>query len=518
MFIEAQIRDGGFHFRGDRSASLGQPVGAEGLHGGWESAADRIAAWTDDNGFFPVFYFADVQRCMVSSSVLELIANGAPSDLNDRALGVFFRLGWFIGEDTPFASIRVLPPGGRLDWRGGRVEVSQRAIDVPEQALTLARAQDRFVELFRESVERCVAVAGGDIVVPLSGGRDSRHILLELSRQKVDVKACLTYNYNLAGLDNEAAAAKAVTDRLRQPHQILDGKRIGYAERMRTAALTHFCADEHPQMLALRDHPQIGSMTLFDGIGGDVLSRNGGFSSASAEAFVDARDWRGLAATLMQGHANGLGFSVEDYLASRRLDQRCPRQDALDDLSRTIERHSGFADPYSAFLFFSRTRREIALAPTAMLSTARAVVCPYVSADLVRFLLSLPRHVTRGGKFHDEVIARAFPQMDGMAYASMARRWSRQPLRAHVAKVMRSLQVSASIRRLGPGMVREANYLWQRRGARTEMYDCLLDGLALASSADGAKKLLRIAHKNESPRARLTAAATHATNVTHDSP
>lgn len=513
MFIEAQILDGRLVFRGDRSASLGHPVGAEGLHGGWQSADDHVAAWTDDNGLFPVFYFADDRRCMVSSSVLELIANGAPSDLNDPALGVFFRLGWFIGEDTPFASIRALPPGGRLDWRSGRLELRQRTIDVAERPMTIARAQDCFVELFRESVERCVAAAGGDIVVPLSGGRDSRHILLELSRQKVDVKVCLTYNHNLAGLDHEASAAKAVTDRLRQPHQIIDGLRIGYAERMRTAALTHFCSDEHPQMLALRDHPQIGAMTLFDGIGGDVLSRNGGFSSLGANAFVDARDWRGLASTLMEGHAHGLGYSVEDYLASRGLGQRCPRHDALDYLSRTIERHAGFADPYTAFLFFSRTRREIALAPTAMLSTARAVVCPYVSADLIRFLLSLPREITRGGQFHDEIIARAFPQMDGLAYATTARRWSRQPIRSHVAKVLRSLQLSASIHRLGPGMVREANYLWQRRGARTEAQDCLLDGLALASSAAGARRLLRVAHKDHAKRARPTAPAPHASHV-----
>jgi hypothetical protein len=29
---------------------------------------------------------------------------------------VFLRLGFFLSEDTPFAAIRALPPGGKLIW------------------------------------------------------------------------------------------------------------------------------------------------------------------------------------------------------------------------------------------------------------------------------------------------------------------------------------------------------------------------------------------------------------------
>jgi hypothetical protein len=68
-------------------------------------------------------------------------------------MAVFLRLGYFIGEDTPFRSIRTLPPDATLEWKDGRLSVSGRyAFGKPQ---SLARdAADHYSLLFRESIRR----------------------------------------------------------------------------------------------------------------------------------------------------------------------------------------------------------------------------------------------------------------------------------------------------------------------------------------------------------------------------
>src|SRR6185503_4847645 len=88
-------------------------------------------------------------------------------------------LGFFLGDDTPFRSIRTLPAGGTLIWEDGEVSLSGGYRFVPPQRLSRDAAIDGFVELFREAMRRRPP-AGDEVVVPLSGGRDSRHILFEL--------------------------------------------------------------------------------------------------------------------------------------------------------------------------------------------------------------------------------------------------------------------------------------------------------------------------------------------------
>jgi asparagine synthetase B (glutamine-hydrolysing) len=104
---------------------------------------------------------------------------GAPTGFDEAALAVFLRLGFFLGDDTPFQSIRTLPPDGTLTWEAGTVTISGGYRFVRPQRLSRDAAIDGFIDLFRQAMSRRPP-AGQDVVVPLSGGRDSRHILLEL--------------------------------------------------------------------------------------------------------------------------------------------------------------------------------------------------------------------------------------------------------------------------------------------------------------------------------------------------
>jgi asparagine synthase (glutamine-hydrolysing) len=481
---------------GQRTARLGHAVAGGGIHGGWEVDGDGLQAWTDPLGFQAVFYASDNRRCIVSDSLLEVIAAGAPAEWNLRALGVFLRVGWFLGEDTPFRQVSVLPPGGRLGWRRGTMALDQQPVTArTDGSLTRQASIDRFIDLFREAIALTLRSLDGEILLPLSGGRDSRHILAELTRQGAQGVGCVTYNYNPGGLDDEARCAMEVASRLGQPHRLLAGRRQGAGDRLRAMSITHLCADEHQKMLVLRDDPALPQHTLLDGLGGDVLSRNKGFVNETIERCTAVGDWRGMALDLTEGFQRVVGHPVEQALEQRGLAQRMPRDQAVEDLTDSLSGHADFSDPYRAFMFFTRTRREIALAPAAILSRARRVLCPYLHPPLLNMLLSMPLEVASRGGLHDDAIAQAYPTLAGVAYADgQGIRWGSTPWSDHASKVRRAL---AADWRLGTGwwlrgLVREARYLRERRNAPTEWLDSYLVALSTGSTASGARKLLAL--------------------------
>jgi hypothetical protein len=119
-----------------------------------------------------------MEPLLVSPSLVKLVEAGAPTGFDEAALAVFLRLGFFLGDDTPFQSIRTLPRTARSP-EAGTVTISGGYRFVRPQRLSRDAAIDGFIDLFRQAMSRRPPV-GQDVVVPLSGGRDSRHILLEL--------------------------------------------------------------------------------------------------------------------------------------------------------------------------------------------------------------------------------------------------------------------------------------------------------------------------------------------------
>lgn len=73
---------------------------------GWQA----LRVQNDRYGFYPLYYFIRPGEVCVSPSLVQLLSEGAPTAPDVAALAVFLRVGWFIGEDTPFQHIRAFPP------------------------------------------------------------------------------------------------------------------------------------------------------------------------------------------------------------------------------------------------------------------------------------------------------------------------------------------------------------------------------------------------------------------------
>lgn len=394
----AESRHGTVTARGDRTwAAPEQPSGVGSA--GWNWDGERLRAHTGRYGFRPLFVRRLADGVAVSPSLARLAAIGGALPMDDTAMAVFLRLGFFVGEDTPFRDIRVLPPGGRLEWREGVLSIEATYPRVHASTLSRAAAIDAYIEVFRDAVRRC-APGEQTNVVPLSGGRDSRHILFELCASGFPPERCLTLrNYPPRG-SRDVVVATEIARAVGVTHEMVDEMPSRVAAELRKNLITHFCADEHAWFMALADRLSGQHVAVWDGIAGDVLS-NGHRLEVSQLALARAGNVEDLAQALLDDSAM--------RVVPRDVAARWSRDAAVARLTDELRHHLDAPNPIGSYLFWNRTRREIALVPFGMWNVAASVRTPYIDPAVYDLLASLPAEMFIDKRFHPDAIRRAYP-------------------------------------------------------------------------------------------------------------
>ena len=394
---------------------------------------------------------------------MELVRRGAPTDLDVEALLLFRQIGFFLGEDTPFRHIRALPTAARLEWDGelrlehelqlgGSLEISR------EDAIA------EFAKLFREAV--LSRVPNEPFAVPLSGGRDSRHILLELVDAGVMPALSVTTTHMWPNMSTDAEVAQALAAAVGVPHVVVPQLPRYEAER-RKNLLTHFCADEGAWMLTIADYLEGRVAVLYDGLAGAELSAS----------YYQSPE-------LLRLHANGR----LDLLADRLLrdNGRAKPGFPLDtdtDLShdeifelcreRIVREMTPFAiaeNPLTTFMLHNRTRREVGLVAFAIYPSAGLeTFCPFLDRRVYEFLVSLPPDI-QDRQFHTDAIAATHPRFAGFPYsvgatrapaASVRRALTRQVVLNGVRS--RPRRLPSALRFLGDDVLRRADDAYRER-------------------------------------------------------
>ena len=83
---------------------------------------------------------------------------------------------------------------------------------------------------------------------------------------------------------------------------------------------------------------------------------------------------------------------------------------AVGRVVRELIRHTPAPNRAMSFLFWNRTRRELALAPYTM-SQCDTVFSPYLDHDVFDALMGLSPSVTADHQLHTEAILRAYPHV-----------------------------------------------------------------------------------------------------------
>lgn len=368
----------------------------------WQWDGRKLTVRSDRFGFQPLFYHASGQQIIVSESLEAVVRAGAPREYDEVALAVFLRLGYFVGNDTPFRGVRTLPPDCVLAWTDG--ELTLRRTTRPPQAtigVDRTKAIDGFIERFRETIRELIEPAER-AVVPLSGGRDSRHILLELLHQGHPPAMTLTLRDVPPRYVDESVVARQLATAAGLPHRTIDPPRGMLKRELRRNRLTHFCADEHAWLLPVADAIRGHYDTIYDGLSGGVVAAGNHLSRERLRAIRKGR-YEALAEELL-GPERRLTFVLPADVR-RRLTRAKARRRVAEELKR----HADRVNPVSEFIFMNRIRREIALTAFAILSDSARVKTPFIAPDLVEYMFSLPPEYFLDHTFHTEAIHRTYP-------------------------------------------------------------------------------------------------------------
>ncbi|HWP59924.1 MAG TPA: asparagine synthetase B family protein [Candidatus Acidoferrales bacterium] len=434
----------------------------EGLFAEWNWDGVRLIARTDRYGLYPLFYFAKGNEIWISPSLLQLLRLGAPPEFDDAAIAVFLRLGFFLANDTPFKFIRALPPGALLEWDGGAHRLSGGFFTPKPQNLGREQAVEGYIDLFKAAIRRRLP-ADDNFAVPLSGGRDSRHILLELVAAGRKPRICPTVKHFPPRSNSDVEVASRLTSTLKLNHAILAQPASRFRAELRKNLETDFGSDELAFLCPLADHLTGKVNTTYDGLAGDILSA-GHLQDQSQLALFRAESWGELAALLLSNRAFLLPEAVLAGLLAPEFYARFGRDLAIAHLAGELGKHSAAANPAASFFFWNRTRREIGLAPARIFSKIPEVHCPYLDYELCDFLLSLPAELTIDHQFHTEAIHRAHPAFREVPFAQVQHvvddRWHHRRL---------ALEMAAYTARAQPRAIQK-RYLFSRLSRR------LLDG------------------------------------------
>jgi asparagine synthase (glutamine-hydrolysing) len=424
-------KDGATTAGGSASAAFGYRMGPaggaaeDGVWADWKWENDRFELRSDPRGFYPIYYYQDQNAFGVSNSVAKLIQAGCSTALDDAAIAVFLRLGFYIGDDTPFRAIRALPPGAVLTWdsRGFHLESNRPRTGASGSPLSRDAAVRAYGELFQSTIERFHG-DGEKVAVPLSGGRDSRHILFALLKANRRPDACVTLRHIPPRPDEDARIASEVARFDALDHVLIPCATELLDVELEKNLLTNFCADEHAWFMPLRSYLAKNSIAeVFDGIGGDVLS---------AGLLLDEERLQLYEKNSLAELADNI-LGPEGYIHKMiRPDSRRAwgRELAAVRLISELEKHRGSPNPVGQFYFWNRTRREIATSSWGILNEGRHVFAPYLSEDIYSFLAGLPASYFLDHAFHTEAIAGHYPEHAHLPYETKTSTASRSGRRS----------------------------------------------------------------------------------------
>lgn len=398
----AEVCDGRFSGDLSHSSSADHALDVPTLKCGWNCAQGRLEAFSDRLGFIPLFYWCEGPRIIISDSIRDLADLLPRISFDEQAVAAYMQLGYYIGDTTLLQGVKVISPASRLVWDGSLQIAGNGEVGRAEFSGSRDEAIEEYTRLFQIAISQRLGKTVGRL--PLSGGRDSRHILLELLRQGKPPSKVLTLRRSNS-TDHEVAQKLASCAGL-ECIEIVDNLDPFEIEHIKNQ-LNAYMADENGWYFALLDH--LNGPT-FDGLAGDVLSNGLYFNGNVARLMVEGHHEK--AARLFLSINGG----YQSYL-SRACRKKFNYDMALDLISKEFARHQEMPNPLQSFVFWNRTRREISMLPISMARTKGDVLLPYTDRELLAFLLSLPFDKYGEPGLHDEVIRRAYPDLSGVTYS-----------------------------------------------------------------------------------------------------
>jgi len=456
-FLVVRRRGDGLETIGQSRALLGTPVPRNGVDEGiwvrWNWDGTRLEVRQDRFGFHPFFYFATRDAWGISPSIHVLVEHGAPTALDDDAIAVFLRLGYYLGATTPFVAIRALPAGGHLEAEGlslqVKVESDPRAR--PVRGVSVEAAADLYGPMFQAVIDRMVPALPERTVVPLSGGRDSRHIILAMHRAGYRPWRAPSVEMGPPLRSDDPEIARMIAARVGVTFEHLPPIRSVAGAEAAKNVLTSLTAEMHGWIMPLRYWMEgHAPQARFDGIAGDVLSQFQGKNRFKLDWMMEGR-FEELAREQLLGEGYLPGLLTPEY------QRRWHREKAVHLLSQEFARHGDQPLPWHSWMLWNRTRRGIASWWT-QLGGAWDSYAPFLDHELYDFLGGLPGPEFFASQLHHKVLLRFYPEHADLPFAT--KDWRELPYRRFW--LWQALEMAPLMRGEAVGPMLDRRYLLTR--------------------------------------------------------
>ena len=381
------------------------PAPAPTIEAGWQLEDGTLRVYADRLGIAPLYLGVDGGTIAVSDSAVEA-ARAVSSPPDADAIALFLQIGFLVEEDTLYARVRALKPGERLTIRpDGIVETNGGALADPVPCGTLTRAQvvDQYIDLTTSAIKARLPDTDQRYGIPLSGGRDSRHLLLGSHAAGRAPDFVATHYAMPPQRDEDMRVAAELASALGLEHRksaIDFSSFLSDAARKNVALDYH--TDEHHWYLPLAESlaPQLDA--LMDGLGGDSLINNVFKRPDLVENLRAGRYEAAAAAIIGPPKIHGwLTPSLRELFGHDR---------ALARLAEALRPLADHPDPAKEIQFGYKIRREIALAPLKIYpGKIGKILLPFIDPQIVDFSRSLTWEEHGATGIHDEVIHKAYP-------------------------------------------------------------------------------------------------------------
>jgi len=287
--------DGGFFGGGALAAYVGEALDRgdeferllQGLDGNFAlvcHAPEQVWLAVDGVRSIPLIYRVEGQQLTVSDSGMSLV--GSQEAVDSASLVEFSAAGYVTGPYTLYSQLRGLQAGELLGWRAQGASLETRRYhrfvcryDATESADALAAEFDQIMlGVFRNLLEE---IDGRQVVVPLSGGLDSRLIVSMLKRCGYDNVLC--YSYGKPG-NRESTVSRQIAEQLGYPwffseytasrwRRELRSERMGQFWDATWNAVSYPHIEDFPALHDLRSHAGFAEeVVFFPGHTGDFIS------------------------------------------------------------------------------------------------------------------------------------------------------------------------------------------------------------------------------------------------------
>jgi hypothetical protein len=334
---------------------------------------------------------------------------GIYDELDKESICQFMSMGYFLGDKTYFKGLKQILPATEFELLGGKIMNSEEYFSWHYNPKY--RPFDEIYEEFVSLLENSVDNASENVVIPISGGLDSRTLVVAALKLKKNI---LGYSYHFKGGWNESKYGKSMSKKFGfdfTSFEVQEGMLWNYVDEL---SIRNQCYSEftHPRQYAFYEELKSQfSGTFLLGHGGDLffdhmnVSEKLSIHDQETEIFNRMVKPSGYAIAAKLWQEWGISDSFHEYL-SNQISQ------AYNSIH--INNVNAHFRAFKSKFYVPRwtcTNLEI-------FNDFGAVKLPYFEDEMCKFICGVPEEVLAGRQLQIEYIKRNNPLLAKLEWES----------------------------------------------------------------------------------------------------